>query len=132
MNPLFRELVEEAREIGVKVIDRCNLTILFEPGQQTLAQFLADHEVEVVASLPCYLEENVDRQRGKGVFDTSIRCAAETERAGLRPTRFGADAQSGLQPAGSRVAAGTSTGWSRIINASSGERFGIVFNELYV
>jgi radical SAM/Cys-rich protein len=57
----------------VHVIDRCNLTILEEPGQEDLAEFLAAHRVEVVASLPCYLEDNVDRQRGKGVFEKSIR-----------------------------------------------------------
>ncbi len=73
LNPHFRMLVEAAHGIGVHVIDRCNLTILFEPGQQELAQFLADQQVEIVASLPCYLEDNVNRQRGKGVFGTSIR-----------------------------------------------------------
>lgn len=72
MNPRFKRLVKEARACGVKVIDRCNLTILSEPGYEDLAQFLADHEVEVCASLPCYLEDNVDKQRGKGVFDASI------------------------------------------------------------
>ena len=61
------------RRVGVHVIDRCNLTILFEPGQEDLAEFLARARVEVVASLPCYSQENVDRQRGKGVFDKSIR-----------------------------------------------------------
>jgi radical SAM/Cys-rich protein len=73
LNPGFRRLVSESCERGVHVIDRCNLTILEEPGQETLAGFLADHRVEVVASLPCYLEENVDGQRGKGVFEASIR-----------------------------------------------------------
>ena len=73
LNPYFRALVQEARALGVKVIDRCNLTILFEPGQQTLAKFLADNEVAITASLPCYSVENVDRQRGVGVFDDSIR-----------------------------------------------------------
>jgi radical SAM/Cys-rich protein len=73
MSPHFRMLVLAARELGVRVMDRCNLTILEQPGQESLAQFLAHHGVEVVASLPCYLEENVDRQRGKGVFDASIR-----------------------------------------------------------
>ena len=73
LNPEFRRLVEQARNLGVRVIDRCNLTILNEPGQQDLAAFLADQQVEIVASLPCYLEENVNRQRGKGVFDSSIR-----------------------------------------------------------
>jgi len=68
----FRWLVIEATRLGVKVIDRCNLTILFEPGQEDLAEFLAHHRVEIVASLPCYSVENVDRQRGKGVFDKSI------------------------------------------------------------
>ena len=73
LNPHFRLLVESARKLGVRVVDRCNLTILFEPGQEHLAQFLADQHVEITASLPCYLEDNVDRQRGKGVFETSIR-----------------------------------------------------------
>ncbi len=68
----FRYLVAEARAAGVQVIDRCNLTILFEPGQEGLAEFLAQHRVEVVASLPCYSLENVDKQRGEGVFDKSI------------------------------------------------------------
>lgn len=68
----FRYLVKAARELGVNVIDRCNLTILFEPGQQGLAEFLAENQVEVVASLPCYSLQNVDKQRGKGVFDKSI------------------------------------------------------------
>ncbi len=73
LNPHFRDLVRAARDLDVHVIDRCNLTILEQPGQDDLARFLAGHQVAVVASLPCYLEENVDRQRGKGVFDSSIR-----------------------------------------------------------
>lgn len=73
LNPHFRELVSRARAIGVNVMDRCNLTILEEPGQQDLARFLADNGVEVVASLPCYLEHNVDGQRGEGVFEKSLR-----------------------------------------------------------
>ncbi len=73
LNPNFRWLVENAVAAGINVIDRCNLTILEEPGQESLAQFLADNQVEITASLPCYLEENVDGQRGKGVFDTSIK-----------------------------------------------------------
>jgi radical SAM/Cys-rich protein len=72
LNPHFRYLVEQARQLGIAVIDRCNLTILLEPGQEGLAEFLAANEVEIVASLPCYLEENVHRQRGKGVFADSI------------------------------------------------------------
>ncbi len=76
LNPHFRELVSRARALGVDVMDRCNLTILEEPGQTDLADFLAAHHVEVTASLPCYLRGNVDKQRGKGVYDRSIRALA--------------------------------------------------------
>jgi radical SAM/Cys-rich protein len=72
LHPGFRTLVRSARALGVRVIDRCNLTILSEPGQDDLAAFLAEQGVEVVASLPCYSADNVDRQRGKGVFERSI------------------------------------------------------------
>ena len=72
LNPHFRYLVKAARALGVHVMDRCNLTILSEPGQEDLAEFLAAQRVEIVASMPCYLEDNVDRQRGKGVFNGSI------------------------------------------------------------
>jgi radical SAM/Cys-rich protein len=73
LNANFRRLVTGARALGVKVMDRCNLTILEQPGQEDLAAFLAHHQVEVVASMPCYLQDNVEAQRGKGVFDASIR-----------------------------------------------------------
>jgi len=72
LSPHFRDLVRGARELGVRVIDRCNLTILSEPGQEDTAAFLAGQRVEVTASLPCYSPANVDRQRGDGVFDRSI------------------------------------------------------------
>ena len=72
LHPGFRELVRQARRLGVEVIDRCNLTILSEPGQEDLAAFLAGERVQVVASLPCYRPENVDRQRGAGVFARSM------------------------------------------------------------
>jgi radical SAM/Cys-rich protein len=72
LHPGFRELVRQARQLGATVIDRCNLTILSEPGQNDLGEFLAEQEVRVVASLPCYSAANVDRQRGDGVFARSI------------------------------------------------------------
>jgi len=72
MNDHFHRLVIAARKLGVRVIDRCNLTILSEPGYEALAQLLAEQQVEVSASLPCYSQENVDKQRGEGVFDASI------------------------------------------------------------
>jgi radical SAM/Cys-rich protein len=72
MNPQFRRLVGSARALGRRVIDRCNLSILEQPGYDDLAEFLAAQEVEIVASLPCYTLENVDQQRGRGTFDDSI------------------------------------------------------------
>ncbi|MBU6271223.1 MAG: arsenosugar biosynthesis radical SAM protein ArsS [Betaproteobacteria bacterium] len=72
LNPHFRNLVARARALGIRVIDRCNLTILSEPGQESLADFLAEQRVEITASLPCYSPANVDRQRGDGVFERSI------------------------------------------------------------
>jgi radical SAM/Cys-rich protein len=72
LNPHFRMLVESARAVGKRVIDRCNLTVLFEPGMEDLAVFLASQRVELVCSLPCYTADNVDQQRGVGVFDKSI------------------------------------------------------------
>lgn len=72
LHPRFRDLVQHAYSNDVHIIDRCNLTVLEEPGQEDTAEFLAEHEVEIVASLPCYLQENVDAQRGNGVFETSI------------------------------------------------------------
>ena len=82
LNPHFRYLVEQAAEMGVHVIDRCNLTILNEPGQEYLAEFLAEHRVEIVASLPCYLEENVDSQRGKGSYQGSIEALRKLNELG--------------------------------------------------
>jgi radical SAM/Cys-rich protein len=73
LHPQFRQLVSDARQMGCEVIDRCNLTILQEPGQEDLAEFLANQRVTVVASLPCYTQDNVDKQRGKGTFDGSIQ-----------------------------------------------------------
>jgi radical SAM/Cys-rich protein len=73
LNANFRSLVATVHALGVRVMDRCNLTILEHPGQEDLTEFLAAQRVEITASLPCYLEENVDRQRGNGVFDSSIR-----------------------------------------------------------
>jgi radical SAM/Cys-rich protein len=73
MNPHFRDLVIEARDLGVTVMDRCNPTILVEPGYEDLPQFLQSHGVVVVASMPCYQEQNVDQQRGHGVYRNSIK-----------------------------------------------------------
>ncbi len=82
LNDCFRYLVREAVARGFKVMDRCNLTVLYEPGQEDLGRFLAQHKVEIVASLPCYLGENVDRQRGAGVFDKSIQAVRDLNALG--------------------------------------------------
>ena len=91
LKPYFRHLVIAARALNVEVIDRCNLTVLLETGQEDLAEFLASQEVEIVASLPCYSEENVNSQRGKGVFHDSIMALRQLNRLGY------GDANSGLQ-----------------------------------
>ena len=91
LNPYFRRLVVAARALNVEVIDRCNLTVLLESGQEDLAEFLAGQEVEIVASLPCYSEENVNSQRGKGVFHDSIIALRQLNRLGY------GEANSGLQ-----------------------------------
>ena len=72
LHPKFKQLVKEVRSLNVEVMDRCNLTILTEPGYENMASFLASNKVQITASLPCYLEDNVDKQRGKGVFEKSI------------------------------------------------------------
>jgi len=73
LNANFRWMAQEARDRGLEVIDRCNLTVLFEPRQEDLADFLSAQQIRIVASLPCYLQENVDKQRGSGVYEKSIR-----------------------------------------------------------
>ena len=82
LNPQFRRLVVGARELGLQVIDRCNLTVLLEPGQTDTAEFLAEHQVRVVASLPCHGAETVDAQRGRGVFERSIEALHRLGRLG--------------------------------------------------
>jgi radical SAM/Cys-rich protein len=82
MNPHFRELIDELTRRRLHVLDRCNLTILLEPGYEDLIDFFAQREVEVVASLPCYLQGNVDGQRGKGVYRDSIEVLRRLNRAG--------------------------------------------------
>jgi len=131
LNPHFRMLVAAARELGVKVMDRCNLTILEQPGQEDLPQFLTDHEVEVVASLPCYLEDNVDRQRGKGVFETSIRCLQTLNRYGYGQAGSGLTLDLVYNPQGP-VLPPAQVALEQDYRKHLSERYGIAFNRLYV
>jgi len=89
MNPHFEYLVAECRALGRKVIDRCNLTVFFVKGKSHIPKFLADHQVEVVASLPCYSEDNVDEQRGKGVFNRSLQALRQLNELGYGKERTG-------------------------------------------
>jgi radical SAM/Cys-rich protein len=130
LNTNFRRLVRQARALGAKVMDRCNLTILEQPGQEDLADFLAANRVEVVASMPCYLQDNVDNQRGKGVFDGSIRGLRKLNAVG-----FGRDPALVLNlvynPQGPSLPppqVPLEADYKRIL----GEQYGIVFNKLFV
>jgi radical SAM/Cys-rich protein len=103
LNAVFRPLVEAARGLGVHVMDRCNLTILEEPEQADLAEFLAAHRVEVIASLPCYLAENVDAQRGDGVFEASIAGLGRLNRLGYGDGTSGLKLNLVYNPAGATL-----------------------------
>jgi radical SAM/Cys-rich protein len=89
LNPGFRRLVRAARSRGIRVIDRCNLTVLLEPGQEDTAGFLANNKVEIVASLPCYIKENVDNQRGEGVYEHSLEALRLLNRLGYGRSESG-------------------------------------------
>ena len=130
LNPGFRELVLRARELGAQVTDRCNLTILEEAGHEDLAQFLASQGVEVIASLPCYLEENVDRQRGKGVFERSVRAIRRLNALGYGEPGTGLELDLVYNPQGPSLPppqAGLEADYRRVLL----ERHGIVFSRLY-
>ncbi|OGU23728.1 MAG: radical SAM protein [Hydrogenophilales bacterium RIFOXYD1_FULL_62_11] len=128
LHPQFRRLVRAARTLGAVVIDRCNLTVLQEPGQDGLADFLAAQQVRIVASLPCYTQENVDSQRGAGVFERSIAALRELNARG-----YGQDDSLMLDlvynPLGP-VLPGPQDKLEADYKRELGERFGIVFNRL--
>lgn len=126
----FRELVRDARALGVRVIDRCNLTILFEPGQEDLADFLAAHQVEVVASLPCYSSANVDQQRGKGVFDKSIAALERLNGLGYGVEGSGLALNLVYNPLGP-VLPPAQAQLEAAYKRELAEHFGIVFNQLF-
>ena len=130
LSPHFRRLVRGARALGAKVIDRCNLTILSEPGQEDLADFLAAQGVEVVASLPCYSVANVDRQRGAGVFDRSIQALQTLNRLGYGQPGTGRVLNLVYNPQGA-VLPPPQGPLQADYQRELGAHFGIVFNELF-
>ena len=130
LNPHFRRMVRAARAMGVRVIDRCNLTILEVEGQEDLAAFLAREQVEIVASMPCYLEDNVTRQRGKGVFDASIRGLQRLNALGYGRDGSGLTLNLVYNPQGPSLPppqAALEADYKRVL----GDNHGVAFNRLY-
>jgi radical SAM/Cys-rich protein len=130
INPQFRHLVASARAAGVRVLDRCNLTILSEPGHEDLAQFLAAERVEIVASLPCYTPELVDRQRGAGVYERSIAGIQALNALGYGREGSGLTLDLVYNPQGPSLPppqAKLEADYKRIL----GDKFGIEFNRLF-
>ena len=130
LHPDFDYLVESARKLGRYVMDRCNLTVIFEPGKDYLPEFFKRQNVELVCSLPCYSEENVDKQRGKGTFDLSIRALQIFNQIGygqpdsdLVLNLVYNPVEPHLPPAQDKL----ERDYKRILN----DQFGIVFNHLY-
>jgi radical SAM/Cys-rich protein len=129
LNPHFRYLVASAREAGLRVIDRCNLTILEEPEQEDLADFLARNGVKIVASLPCYSAGNVDAQRGRGVFDASIRGLQQLNAAGYGMPGSGLELDLVYNPVGAHLPPGQA-GLEAMYRHQLKEAHGIQFNSL--
>jgi radical SAM/Cys-rich protein len=130
LNDHFQHLVASARGLGVRVIDRCNLTILEEPGQETLAAFLAEQRVEVTASLPCYSQANVDKQRGEGVFEASIAGLRRLNALGYGKPGSGLTLNLVYNPQGPKLPPpqqALEADYHRLLETN----FGIVFNQLF-
>jgi radical SAM/Cys-rich protein len=130
LNANFRRLVTAARDMAVKVMDRHNLTVQEQPGQEDLAAFLAASQVEIVASMPCYLQDNVDKQRGKGVYDGSIRALQRLNALGYGREDSGLMLNLVYNPLGPSLPppqAELESDYKRIL----GQRFGITFNSLF-
>jgi radical SAM/Cys-rich protein len=130
MNPHFKYLVAKARRLDVAVIDRCNLVILQEPGYEDLAQFLAENRVEITASLPCYLEDNVDRQRGKGTFSASLAALKKLNSLGYGLDGSGLLLNLVFNPQGASLPPDQKTLEQTYKNYLF-EHYGIVFNQLF-
>jgi radical SAM/Cys-rich protein len=130
LNPNFEYLVREARSLGRRVIDRCNLTVFFVEGKGHLPDFLRDHQVEVTASLPCYLEKNVEAQRGKGVFSKSIEALRWLNRLGYGHEGSGLILNLVYNPIGPALPP-PQEDLERDYRQHLGEGYGVVFNHLF-
>ena len=130
LNPYFRRVAQSARKLGKTVYDRCNLTVLFEPGQEDTPEFLADNGIVVIASLPCYSPENVDQQRGKGVFDKSIRALQKLNSLGYGKPSSGLVLNLVYNPVGAHLSppqAKLESDYRQRLN----EHLNITFNQLF-
>ena len=130
LNPEFRRLVVAARARGLRVIDRCNLTILEEPGFEDMADFMAAHKVEIVASLPCYSEDNVDKQRGDGTFEASIRALKKLNALGYGKEGSGLTLNLVYNPQGPSLPP-PQVALEADYKRHLGSNFNIVFNQLF-
>ena len=130
MNPHFRYLANQALNRGLKVIDRCNLVILLEPGYQDLAEFLAVNQVEIVASLPCYLQDNVDKQRGKGTFNASIKALQQLNQLGYGQENSDLTLNLVFNPQGATLPPEQQT-LERSYKQHLQEHYGVIFNQLF-
>lgn len=130
LNPHFRTLVRESRVLGKTVIDRCNLTVLFRPGQEDTAEFLAAQGVGVVASLPCYSKANVEQQRGKHVFDPSLRALQRLNALGYGQPGSGLELDLVYNPLGASLPPAQAA-LESTYRRELAEHFGIVFNRLF-
>lgn len=130
LNPYFKQLVRVCRAMGVHVIDRCNLTILEEKGGDGLCEFLAEEGVEIIGSLPCYLRENVDSQRGPGAFDKSIRSLKRLNRLGYGKDGSGLKLNLVYNPLGAYLPPSQEMLEGQY-RRELAERYGIEFNHLY-
>jgi radical SAM/Cys-rich protein len=130
LNPHFDYLVQEAKALNRHVIDRCNLTVFFVEGKERLPEFLRDHQVEIIASLPCYSEENVDFQRGKGVYSKSIEALQRLNALGYGQSGTGLPLNLVYNPIGPSLPP-PQVKLESDYRQQLGERFGIVFNHLY-
>jgi radical SAM/Cys-rich protein len=129
LNPHFRDFVSAARRRGLEVIDRCNLTVLFEPGQQGTARFLSDNKVKIVASLPCYIKDNVDRQRGNGSFDLSLAALRQLNTLGYGQAGSGLLLDLVYNPQGASLPP-SQQALEQDYKQHLAQEYGIVFNHL--
>jgi len=130
MNPHFEYVVTQCRDLGRHVIDRCNLTVFFVKGKEHFPQFLAEHRVEIIASLPCYLGENVDQQRGKGVFQRSVEAITQLNSLGYGIEGSGLLLNLVYNPLGPTLPPDQKA-LEMDFKEELGKRYGISFNSLY-